>query len=79
VTRSHKANDRDHVAIANGTATQVERLPRYFAKNGPLDADPSKVKKEGGGRANWYVSFDGHRFLSHFFIMSQPNPANTRL
>lgn len=45
VTRSHKLNDRDHAG--------EEHLPRYFAKNGFVDADPKKTKKDGGGKANW--------------------------
>ena len=53
VTRSHKSNDRDHVALADGTAPAEEHLPRYFAKSGHVDADPKKVKKEGGGKGNW--------------------------
>ena len=53
VTRSHKANDRDHAGLANGTASPEEHLPRYFAKSGYADADPKKVKKEGGGKGNW--------------------------
>ena len=55
VTRSHKLNDRDHVGIADGTASAEEHLPRYFAKSGHTDADPKKVKKEGGGKGNWYA------------------------
>lgn len=53
MTRSHKQNDRDHVGLANGTAAVEEHLPRYFAKNGHIDSDPKKVKKEGGGKGNW--------------------------
>lgn len=53
VTRSHKHNDRDHVGLADGTAAPEEHLPRYFAKAGHVDADPKKVKKEGGGKGNW--------------------------
>ncbi|KAK1971692.1 hypothetical protein LY78DRAFT_676672 [Colletotrichum sublineola] len=53
VTRSHKFNDRDHAALADGTASTHEHLPRYFAKHGPVGADPKKVKKNGGGRSNW--------------------------
>ncbi|PTU17693.1 hypothetical protein P175DRAFT_0511921 [Aspergillus ochraceoroseus IBT 24754] len=30
-----------------------EHLPRYFAKSGPVDADPKKTKKNGGGKGNW--------------------------
>jgi hypothetical protein len=55
VTRSHKQNDRDHVGLADGTAAPEEHLPRYFAKSGHIDADPKKVKKEGGGKGNWCV------------------------
>ncbi|MCJ1323661.1 hypothetical protein MMC10_000322 [Thelotrema lepadinum] len=53
MTRSHKANDRDHAGLANGTALPEEHLPRYFAKSGFTDVDPKKVKKEGGGKGNW--------------------------
>lgn len=54
VTRSHKANDRDHKGLADGTALPVEHLPRYFAKSGYADADPKKIKKDGAGKGNWY-------------------------
>ncbi|KAG6009303.1 hypothetical protein E4U54_008583 [Claviceps lovelessii] len=53
LTRSHKANDRDHKGIAQGTAAPNEYLPRYFAKSGFADTDPKKVKKDGNGRGNW--------------------------
>ncbi|KJZ78239.1 hypothetical protein HIM_02277 [Hirsutella minnesotensis 3608] len=53
LTRSHKANDRDHKGIAEGTAAPIEYLPRFFAKSGHLDADPKKIKKDGGGKGNW--------------------------
>lgn len=56
MTRSHKANDRDHKGLAEGTAAPTEYLPRFFAKSGFADADPKKVKKDGSGRGNWYVS-----------------------
>ncbi|GKZ52053.1 hypothetical protein AbraIFM66951_010161, partial [Aspergillus brasiliensis] len=35
-----------------------ESLPRYFAKSGPVDADPRKTKKDGGGKRNWGRSGD---------------------
>ncbi|KAI9674342.1 MAG: hypothetical protein M1829_003744 [Trizodia sp. TS-e1964] len=53
VTRSHKLNDRDHVALADGTAAAEDHLPRYFAKSGHVDTDPKKTKKDGAGRGNW--------------------------
>lgn len=56
MTRSHKANDRDHKGIAEGTALPTETVPRFFGKNGFADVDPKKVKKDGSGRGNWYVS-----------------------
>ena len=56
MTRSHKQNDRDHVGLADGTAAAEEHLPRYFAKSGHIDSDPKKVKKEGGGKGNWYAT-----------------------
>lgn len=53
MTRSHKANDRDHKGLAEGTAAPSEHLPRYFAKHGFADVDPKKMKKDGSGRGNW--------------------------
>ncbi|PGH17010.1 hypothetical protein AJ79_01394 [Helicocarpus griseus UAMH5409] len=69
VTRSHKLNDRDHVGLADGTALPEEHLPRYFAKNGHIDADPKKTKKDGGGKGNWGRSGDemqdyGYKFTN---------------
>lgn len=55
MTRTHKATDRDHVGLANGTAAPEEHLPRYFGKSGYTDANPSSTKKQGGGKGNWYV------------------------
>ncbi|KAL8818285.1 MAG: hypothetical protein Q9223_003040 [Gallowayella weberi] len=69
LTRSHKQNDRDHVALADGTAVAEDHLPRYFAKSGHVDADPKKVKKEGGGKGNWGAPGDegqdyGYKFTN---------------
>ncbi|KAJ9137429.1 hypothetical protein NKR19_g8195 [Coniochaeta hoffmannii] len=53
MTRSHKFNDKDHSAVADGTAPASEHLPRFFAKNGFAGEDPKKTKKNGGGKGNW--------------------------
>ncbi|KAG8676973.1 hypothetical protein FPOAC1_002984 [Fusarium poae] len=53
MTRSHKANDRDHKGIAEGTMLPTETVPRFFGKNGFADVDPKKMKKDGSGRGNW--------------------------
>ncbi|KJX98558.1 hypothetical protein TI39_contig405g00005 [Zymoseptoria brevis] len=53
MTRTHKATDRDHVGLANGTAAAIEHLPRYFGKSGYVDNAPTSTKKQGGGKANW--------------------------
>jgi hypothetical protein len=53
MTRSHKANDRDHKGLADGTAAPTEHLPRFFAKSGFADVDPKKIKKDGCGKGNW--------------------------
>ncbi|SMR60800.1 unnamed protein product [Zymoseptoria tritici ST99CH_1E4] len=53
MTRTHKATDRDHVGLANGTAAATEHLPRYFGKSGYVDNAPTSTKKQGGGKANW--------------------------
>ncbi|KAJ4422582.1 hypothetical protein N0V82_002810 [Gnomoniopsis sp. IMI 355080] len=53
MTRSHKYNDKDHAGLADGTAAPEEHLPRFFAKHGHVGEDPKKIKKSGGGKANW--------------------------
>lgn len=53
MTRTNKANNRDHKGLADGTAAPTEYLPRFFAKSGHPDADPKKIKKDGCGRGNW--------------------------
>ncbi|KAF2266602.1 hypothetical protein CC78DRAFT_531408 [Lojkania enalia] len=53
MTRSHKWTDRDHAGIADGTAEREVHLPRYFAKSGHPGEDPTKTKKNGGGKGNW--------------------------
>ena len=76
VTRTVKQNDRDHAGIAAGTASIEEHLPRYFAKSGHIDVDPKKVKKEGGGKGNWFVIIANSLFTlcldRRFFIPSLP-------
>lgn len=66
MTRSHKWTDRDHAGIADGTAEREAKLPRYFAKQGHADTDPTKTKKDGSGKGNWYVldSLKMHRCFS---------------
>ncbi|KAF2159786.1 hypothetical protein M409DRAFT_60553 [Zasmidium cellare ATCC 36951] len=53
MTRTHKATDRDHVGLANGTAAPEEHLPRYFGKSGHEGVSPTATKKQGGGKGNW--------------------------
>ncbi|TKA75837.1 hypothetical protein B0A55_04380 [Friedmanniomyces simplex] len=53
LTRTHKASDRDHVGLANGTAAPEEHLPRYFGKAGFSGNDPAQTKKQGSGKGNW--------------------------
>lgn len=57
MTRSHKANERDHAGVANGSAGNEEQnMPRYFSKTGLVETDPKSMKKNGSGKGNWYVS-----------------------
>jgi len=53
MTRTNKENDRNHAGLADGTALPEDHLPRYFGKAGHVDADPTGIKKQGGGRGNW--------------------------
>jgi len=48
MTRSHKYNDRHS---HEGEMPHIE--PKFFAKNGFVDTDPNKIKKEGAGKGNW--------------------------
>lgn len=52
-----------------GTAAPEEHLPRYFAKHGHVGEDPKKIKKSGGGKANWYVIFT----TCHRHIVNMPS------
>jgi len=50
MTRTHKANDRDH----SGEVEHHENpIPKFFGKAGFVDVDPKKTKKDGGGKGNW--------------------------
>lgn len=71
VTRSHKYGERDH--SGEGLDDPDSQLPRYFAKSGPVDADPKKTKKDGGGKGNWYV------LPSHDPVVHPPSPPPTAL
>ncbi|KAK4104558.1 hypothetical protein N658DRAFT_492657 [Parathielavia hyrcaniae] len=53
MTRSHKANDKDHAGLADGTVLPQEQIPKWFGKHGFADAHPKMTKKNGAGRANW--------------------------
>ena len=53
MTRSHKANGKNHAGIAEGTALPVENGPKFFGKHGFEGVDPKKTKKNGGGKGNW--------------------------
>ncbi|OJJ03838.1 hypothetical protein ASPVEDRAFT_195669 [Aspergillus versicolor CBS 583.65] len=68
MTRSHKINDRDHSAPQTGIIAPNEALPRYFAKSGPVDADPRKTKKDGGGKGNWGRSGEEVRDYEYSFM-----------
>ncbi|TFB05988.1 hypothetical protein CCMA1212_002151 [Trichoderma ghanense] len=46
-------NDRVHKGHAEGSVSPTENLPRFFAKHGPVGADPNKIKKDGHGKGNW--------------------------
>ncbi|KAF2005000.1 hypothetical protein P154DRAFT_543084 [Amniculicola lignicola CBS 123094] len=70
VTRSHKFTDRDHAGLANGTAEPEEHLPRFFAKSGHSDEDPTKTKKNGGGKGNW--GHEGDEVEDYQFNMNHP-------
>ncbi|KAI9829359.1 MAG: hypothetical protein M1826_005679 [Phylliscum demangeonii] len=87
VTRSHKANDRDHSAVVHdptatggaggsgshptgGGAPPEAHLPRYFSKHGPIDADPKKTKKDGGGKGNW--GRDGDEVEDYSYNLTNP-------
>jgi len=70
MTRSHKLNDRDHSALADGSAGPEEHLPRYFAKSGHVDVDPKSVKKNGGGKGNW--GHPGDEIVDYQYNMTNP-------
>jgi hypothetical protein len=50
-----------HSSIADEGGAPESQLPRFLAKSGPVGADPTKTKKDGGGKGNWYVCQKGIR------------------
>lgn len=52
MTRTQKFNSRDHQAVAEGMPRQ-HFVPKFFGKSGFADQDPTKTKKNGGGKGNW--------------------------
>ncbi|KAL4899182.1 hypothetical protein BDW74DRAFT_164044 [Aspergillus multicolor] len=71
MTRSHKVNDRDHSGTQDTTAAPNENIPRYFGKTGPIDADPRKTKKNGGGKGNWGRSGEEVHDYEYSFMNSR--------
>ncbi|KAF2399090.1 hypothetical protein EJ06DRAFT_549807 [Trichodelitschia bisporula] len=55
LTRSHKFGDREYQARDADTDVGLPSpgLHRFFVKHGPTNADPTKTKKNGGGKGNW--------------------------
>ncbi|CAJ2503041.1 Uu.00g104350.m01.CDS01 [Anthostomella pinea] len=48
--------EKNHAVAADGEVVvppQHNSLPKFFAKNGFAGADPTKIKKNGGGKGNW--------------------------
>ena len=70
MTRSHKWTDRDHAGIAEGTAQRESYLPKYFAKAGHADADPTKTKKDGSGKGNW--GREGDELEDYNYTLNNP-------
>ncbi|KAL2819956.1 hypothetical protein BDW59DRAFT_151158 [Aspergillus cavernicola] len=46
----------------------TEHVPRYFAKSGPVDTDPRKTKKNGGGKGNWGRSGEEVQDYEYTFV-----------
>lgn len=55
MTRTHKNNDVPHNHPEAEPAFQEHQVPKYFGKTGFADQAPNKVKKNGGGKGNWYT------------------------
>lgn len=60
-----------HPEVVNDESGPPEsKGPRYFAKHGPVGANPHKTKKDGGGRANW--GRDGDEVEDYGYNMAHP-------
>ncbi|KAF2279696.1 uncharacterized protein EI97DRAFT_455906 [Westerdykella ornata] len=72
VTRSHKFNDRIHVNLPHGGVAESEEhhLPKFFSKTGFVGEDPTKTKKNGGGRGNW--GRQGEELEDYEYNMANP-------
>ena len=57
VTRTHKMFGAHPEVVNDESGAPESKVPRYFAKHGPVGANPNKTKKDGGGRANWCAFF----------------------
>ena len=57
VTRTHKMFGAHPEVVNDESGPPESKGPRYFAKHGPVGANPHKTKKDGGGRANWWAFF----------------------
>lgn len=70
MTRSHKFNDKDHAGLADPTLSTEEHRPRHFYKSSHVGEDPKKIKKNGGGKANW--GNPGEEVLEDQFNFAKP-------
>lgn len=69
MTRSHKLHKPDsHIADESGAPES--QLPRFFAKHGPVGANPTKTKKDGGGKANW--GREGDEIEDYAYNLTKP-------
>lgn len=69
---SHSQAQAQAHAHANGqkSPSEHDHLPHYFAKKGPVFGDPTKIKKNGGGKGNWYdpLYYLYHPIVSHSIL-----------
>jgi hypothetical protein len=72
MTRTRK--DAPH-KNSDAELTLNEHVPKYFGKASFVDQDPKKVKKNGGGKGNWYemsFPFSAPRFFAYIYTLIVP-------
>jgi len=77
MTRTTKRNDVPHNDPERAALAKEEDVPKFFGKSGFADTDPSKTKKNGGGKGNWGHEGDEIEDLNEFNLAKARRRSNS--